>query len=47
MLITNSIHIGDHVNKRPFAFLHLICKERDSKIALFHLICKESDYKIA
>ena len=33
--------IMDHVNKRPFVFLHLIDKERNSKIAFLHLIDKE------
>ena len=37
----------DHVNTRPFAFLHIIGKERDSKIAFLRVIGKESDYKIA
>ena len=41
------MHVKDHVNKRPFAFLHVIGKEIDSKIAFLIDMSKERDFRIA
>ena len=41
------VDLRDHVNKRPFAFLHVIGKERDYKIALLTYMSKEHDFRIA
>ena len=36
----------DHVNKRLIVFLHLISKERDSKITFLTDMNKERDFRI-
>ena len=46
-LLYIDIKLTNHVNKRPFAFVHLISKESDCKIAFLTDMNKERDFRIA